>query len=1126
MPNDEHSLLFTTRVDLSGLEKGLAEAKASLNEASEGFEELSVSALDSERAVDAVMEAFAGLSAEIDERIEQDKAYNAAIQETAAAYEQRLIAQRANAVAEVILGEVTKQRTTAEMNANNASRAAYEEGAKRVLFAVKANEDYAASVQAVTTAYREQAAVRATEGVAVLNPAVGGASAGTVDTAATSTANAEAAKAEAAAEDEATAAIQRKAAADQARNVIARGNLEAQRLLAAAFYEARKAGASEVEATEQAVAAWNDGTLAAKASAEAINAATAAKEKNATASTEAAAATDAATQSQNRELIAMTAYEAATRNKKINQEQLGAAYDKAVAAGRSEVEAMEAAVAAVNGSTVANESNTNSLNENSEAQEVNAAAAFNRSEAFGTARISAGLLGNSLTGVEYGLARIGAASKILGPLLSAAMPIAIFAAGVDMVVRFGEAMYTAFDIGGRGAYKLQDNLNDLGLDLDKIEDKLELSILKQQEAQAKLEKKPFQNGLALALAEASEKADELWGKLDAAEKKKLELLRMPLDKGGLAPTGTQEFFGQKGLHDEEIMENEHNKWMRRASSLEDQKKESDRYIAVLAEHRKSVAQLSQAGGEGGDPISKAVATASGKPLSGPFTPKYDDKLAAIDEMMATEKKANAIIQKQMELNSELPKTESLKAAHTGGDPNQKRLQEIRAEFAEYQNTIVNTEGSFKPGQGASFWAAYLTEFKQGTNQAREVMTEYTRFVEENHKKLQSADNKLLNAEKHDNDRGVEEGMRAMDEWMRRTAEDAMHSGERWARYNEELERNVQIQNDNKNEAEQATLQQERALGVITQLAEDERLAALHTKEYTQRLKELRAELKVLQDAGAGMHPGDPNYEKNRTQQAGKRNEIDAMSGKQISAQITDHGKITQDIAAPFERAFTKIEGSFGKAVSSIRDGTQSVSRAFGKMGVEIVENVEDAAMKMVLQWAAQEAKMLLIHLLTNKIKVASDAEASAESQAISKTGAIKEIFVDAKQAAAGAYKAMAGIPIIGPELGAVAAAVTFAAVMGLAAFDVGGVIPGTGAVPILGHGGERVLTTGQTATFERMVNTMDNSSTSNTQKSNITYSPTVHAYDARGMRGMLHAHAEDLLDIIQNGINSGALTPP
>jgi hypothetical protein len=57
---------------------------------------------------------------------------------------------------------------------------------------------------------------------------------------------------------------------------------------------------------------------------------------------------------------------------------------------------------------------------------------------------------------------------------------------------------------------------------------------------------------------------------------------------------------------------------------------------------------------------------------------------------------------------------------------------------------------------------------------------------------------------------------------------------------------------------------------------------------------------------------------------------------------------------------------------------------------------------------------------------------------------------DARTAAADAYE-WAGNPILGAVLGAAA----FASVM---AFEQGGEIPGTGALPIIAHGGETVVT--------------------------------------------------------------------
>jgi hypothetical protein len=85
---------------------------------------------------------------------------------------------------------------------------------------------------------------------------------------------------------------------------------------------------------------------------------------------------------------------------------------------------------------------------------------------------------------------------------------------------------------------------------------------------------------------------------------------------------------------------------------------------------------------------------------------------------------------------------------------------------------------------------------------------------------------------------------------------------------------------------------------------------------------------------------------------------------------------------------------------------------------------------------------------------------------------------DAAVAAAGAlayYSAIA--PPVAPAMAAAAFAETMAYAP-LAASDIGGIIPGSGAVPMIGYGGERVLTQGQTNTFEKFVSNMTNHTTS------------------------------------------------
>ena len=92
-------------------------------------------------------------------------------------------------------------------------------------------------------------------------------------------------------------------------------------------------------------------------------------------------------------------------------------------------------------------------------------------------------------------------------------------------------------------------------------------------------------------------------------------------------------------------------------------------------------------------------------------------------------------------------------------------------------------------------------------------------------------------------------------------------------------------------------------------------------------------------------------------------------------------------------------------------------------------------------------------------RVAATAAGASASAAITSTHNMKEVISHAATAAAGAYHAMAAIPVVGPFLGAAAAATTFAAVTAfgaLASFDVGSdSIPRDQIAKV--HAGERIM---------------------------------------------------------------------
>jgi hypothetical protein len=172
---------------------------------------------------------------------------------------------------------------------------------------------------------------------------------------------------------------------------------------------------------------------------------------------------------------------------------------------------------------------------------------------------------------------------------------------------------------------------------------------------------------------------------------------------------------------------------------------------------------------------------------------------------------------------------------------------------------------------------------------------------------------------------------------------------------------------------------------------------------------------------------------------------------------------------------------------------------------------------MVAQWLLKEAeKWAMLHVM-QAVGIGQQKATQAAANVATVTG-------DAAVAAAGALAYYSAInPPAAPALAAAQFAITMAYAP-MAAFAEGGVVNGQRGmgVPILAHAGERVLTPGQTENFHKLVNQTTNAPSSS-QKLEMHLQQNIHAYDRSGMRNTLRAHADDLMDIVQDGIRSGKL---
>lgn len=408
---------------------------------------------------------------------------------------------------------------------------------------------------------------------------------------------------------------------------------------------------------------------------------------------------------------------------------------------------------------------------------------------------------------------------------------------------------------------------------------------------------------------------------------------------------------------------------------------------------------------------------------------------------------------------------------------QKLLRDMETEFAELKgmHTVTLKEES-------EFWQARIGQFERGTEQYKTIAEKLGTITQDVLKRDHAAIEQFKSGDpigavdsltgtkkakpQDDGQKALEEGLRAMAAWKLQMAEDLMQTGDRWREYHAEVARGASIEATNAANMQLARISAAEAEGAITGLAAAHRIAAIHAAEEAAKLKELDAELKRIA-ADQNLTPVQ-----RATQTQGVQNQIAQVGGQgQLQGQH-DQAAINAAVAKPYLTAFNSIDQGWKKVQRDLIEGNRNIAQSFAQMGAGLVQNLAAHFEEIIADHVRMWIKMQATHVAAKSAEVATDASAAALSDDISKKSALKEIFMDAKSAAAKAFKAMSGIPVVGPELGAIAAAATFAAVMSLAAFEKGGVVAGsTGmAVPILAHGGERVLTSTQTNNFERLVN--------------------------------------------------------
>ena len=436
-----------------------------------------------------------------------------------------------------------------------------------------------------------------------------------------------------------------------------------------------------------------------------------------------------------------------------------------------------------------------------------------------------------------------------------------------------------------------------------------------------------------------------------------------------------------------------------------------------------------------------------------------------------------------------------------------------------------------------FWAKRLSTFKHGTQQYLEVENRMNALTVQIQRQAQQVKDRLA----QESVQAAREHQRQIEDQNRQLAATAAQTQRQMIQDAQGQARSAQTQIDASARVAEARVNYQLATGAIKDQAAASEIAQIHAKKYADELRSLNDELLALERLAA------QGIDTTGQQQTVRNQIVTTQSNAQATA-LQDAGNAAQqnpkDTAAvkwrnTWKAAQQNVTQGFSDSMAQwllVSDGYNTqFSVLMGRMMLGVAEQFASSLIRMGVDYAAHEALTLLMHLANEEQKTAATIDgnttrtgvhaaaaiaqttATVASNAVQTTStlganavttasnaqtATQSIAAKAADAAAGAWNALSNIPVVGPVLGAAAAAATYAGVIALGAFEQGGIIPGSigSAVPILGHAGEAVLPQPLTAMLTNAASTGGGAG--------VHYHDhtTVSALDGPSVAGMMRTH--------------------
>jgi hypothetical protein len=355
------------------------------------------------------------------------------------------------------------------------------------------------------------------------------------------------------------------------------------------------------------------------------------------------------------------------------------------------------------------------------------------------------------------------------------------------------------------------------------------------------------------------------------------------------------------------------------------------------------------------------------------------------------------------------------------------------------------------------------------------------------------------------------------------------------------------------------LRTEEAEGQISHAQELSDVQALYQQEYAAQLAAYQKELALAKNKPA--------------LEARINAEIEGLQDAHLQRMTAAQESAAQKQAAAYQRMFAPISSAFTTSINGIIQGTQSMQMAVGRSLDSILLKYIDVSIQSTVRWIAEEAQKTMatvtgtatrtavvsqsatlqkaiqeLELLGKmqteagktaltvsgegartaaviagtQIRTAAQAAARAEGKAAEIASNQGEIMSAAATGAAKAYKALAGIPVIGPALGAVAAVGTFAAIeayKNMASFDIGAwSVPRD--MPAMVHAGETILPRPFADDYRSAVSGRGGDGGGAGSGGDVHLH--LHTPDAEGARRFLLDNQDSLVEAIRGALRAGA----